>query len=826
MSDLLKITSMKVYLQAIFLCVLSTCIISVVKAQSPTKKQYIIAAEKETAVKNYYGALVYLEEALAFDKNDPEVIFRYAESARMFNAYTKASRLYQYLVDTLSDDSRPEAIFWLASMKQRTGDYNEADKYFDMYLSEHGGADSLFTARAKKEKASLAFAKKIAADSSRHAKLEKLGDDVNTNSSEVAGNMHGSNFYFSSMRFNEQNPLQGLPREISKILVKQGDSLSVPLPGFINNRDLLVSNSCMNSDGTKMYYTVCEYMNASDIRCAIYRCDIDKQGNLSNEEKLAAPVNLTGTTSTHPFISMDERSGREILYFVSDRPGGLGGLDIWYSFLDARLGFSEPVNIAEINTPDNEITPFYSANSDFLYFSADGRMGLGGYDVFKAGKINDAFGSPVHIGVPVNSSYNDIYYSEDEEGEVAWFSSNRAGTYYLEDQYEACCYDIYKVDVSRIDLNLQALVFDLLTQRPLTDVTVTIQDSDTGEEIAKLTNKLTNEINYPLVVDRNYTLITERQHYNPDTTRFSTLGLKESGNIVRKIYLRTDSILLDAYTYTKIGKLPLPGTTVTISEVGKPSQNDVVTTNPDSNDFLFFPGKGKLYTLKAEKEGYETVIDTLDTRPYTTSVAIRRDLYLDKFILQDLLPISLYFDNDLPDIASRKTTTDSKYGELVGEYLQRKGTYKQKYAGPLKGSERSSAEQEFEIFFEGDVKGGYDKFRLFINSLLNELKAGNKVELVLKGFASPRADAKYNLALGQRRVNAVKNELMYYGDDELKQYFLSGQLVLTDISFGKELAPKDVVSDLKDERNSIYNLRAAKERRVQILRATRNTNSN
>lgn len=817
---------MKVYLQAIFLSLLTVCFVADLSAQSPTKKQYIIAAEKEMAVKNYYGALVYLEEALAFDKNDTEVLFRYAEASRMFNAYGKAAKLYQYLVDTLSDNSKPEAIFWLASMKQRTGDYQEADKYFDMYLSEHGGTDSLFTAKAKKEKASLEYAKKIASDSSRHMKIERLGDDINTNSSEVAGNMHGTDFYFSSMRYNEKNPLQSLPREISKILIKEGDSLAVPIPGFVNDRDLLVSNSCMNSNGSKMYYTVCEYINASDIRCAIYRCDVDKEGKLSNEEKLSAPVNVPGTTSTHPFIALDNRTGREILYFVSDRQGGLGGLDIWYSFLDDRLGFSEPVNIGEINTPDNEITPFYSDNGDFLYFSADGRMGMGGYDVFKSGRLNDAFSTPINVGVPVNSSYNDIYYFEDKEGELAWFSSNRAGTYYLEDQFEACCYDIYKVGVAKIDLNLQALVFDLLTQRPLSDVTITIQDTDTGEEIAKLTNKLTNEFNYPLVVDRNYTLITERQHYNPDTTRFSTIGRKESGNIVRKIFLRTDSILLDAFTFTKIGKLPLTGTTVTLSEVGKPAQEDVVITNPDANDFLFFPGKGKLYTLKAEKDGYETVIDTLDTRPYKTSVALRRDLYLDKFILQDLLPISLYFDNDLPDIASRKTTTDSKYGDLVNQYLQRKDTYKQKYAGPLTGSEKSAVEQEFELFFEGDVKGGYDKFRLFINNLLNELKAGNKVELVLKGFASPRADAKYNLALGQRRVNAVKNELMYYGDDELKQYFLSGQLVLTDISFGKELAPKDVVSDLKDERNSIYNIRAAKERRVQILRATRNTNSN
>ncbi|MBK8549031.1 MAG: hypothetical protein IPL63_17275 [Saprospiraceae bacterium] len=64
--------------------------------------------------------------------------------------------------------------------------------------------------------------------------------------------------------------------------------------------------------------------------------------------------------------------------------------------------------------------------------------------------------------------------------------------------------------------------------------------------------------------------------------------------------------------------------------------------------------------------------------------------------------------------------------------------------------------------------------------------------------------------------------MVFFGNEELKKYFLSGQLVITDISFGKELAPLDVEGKISDERNSIYNLKAARERRVEILRAKRN----
>lgn len=112
------------------------------KAQSPSKRQIVEAAEREFADKNYYGALVYYNEALEYDPMDKNILFKSAEAARLFNSYNRAAEKYQYLVDSLNDDSTPLAIFWLGSMKQNMGKYDEARKYFDMYLSEFGGLDT------------------------------------------------------------------------------------------------------------------------------------------------------------------------------------------------------------------------------------------------------------------------------------------------------------------------------------------------------------------------------------------------------------------------------------------------------------------------------------------------------------------------------------------------------------------------------------------------------------------------------------------------------------------------------------------------------------
>ena len=116
---------------------------------------------------------------------------------------------------------------------------------------------------------------------------------------------------------------------------------------------------------------------------------------------------------------------------------------------------------------------------------------------------------------------------------------------------------------------------------------------------------------------------------------------------------------------------------------------------------------------------------------------------------------------------------------------------------------RDEAEAGLEEFFEEKVRRGHDYLLLFSDILLKRLEAGEDVEIFIKGFTSPRAKSNYNLALGQRRVSSVKNHFRSHLDRVFKPYLDSGQLKLTERSFGETTASTSISDDLNDQRNSI-----------------------
>ena len=368
-----------------------------------------------------------------------------------------------------------------------------------------------------------------------------------------------------------------------------------------------------------------------------------------------------------------------------------------------------------------------------------------------------------------------------------------------------------------LDITVNALTFDAKSLDSLEGVTVRLIDTETGAELNVITNEFASDHIFELERNKEYILISSKPGYHNDTLPINTFSVFESGEIVRKIYLDRSTLELQAFTFDEISREPLPGTTIRLENLTDPSIPDVVLTNEVGNDFIINIEPGHSYRVTASRERYYDDILEFVATDNDGSGVIRKDLYLTRRDLNIYLPLALYFDNDWPDEKTRSLTTEKQYSETFDEYVIRKFDFVEAYTAGLSGSDRTLAEERVQDFFEEDVKGGYDRFLRFLDYILGQLQDGDSFDISIRGFASPRADTKYNLALSQRRVICIQNELRAYANGALVPFIDNGQLKITELSYGESLAPDNVSDALYDRQNSIFSPEASRERRGEIV---------
>ena len=788
------------------------------QAEGQTLKAFLKAAVEATEEKDYYNAMYYYSQAVEFDTTNLDNIYMYGESAMTFNAYSISETQFQYVSENDTENNFPLTTFYLAEMQQRQGKYEDAKRNYELFVSENSGEQPLYINRAEKEIEAIDWAMSNIDNPVEGVEIEQLGGSVNTPYSDFGAIERDDNLYYSSLRF-ESNDQFSPNRLYSKILTDGDTSTSQDDASQNEAQNSTINHeahTAFSHDGTKMYYTICEYKNSMDIRCDLYVKSISENNEFGNGVKLPANINDVNHTSTQPAIGYDQATEKEYLYFVSDREGGEGGLDIWYSEIN-NGEYTNPSNMSAVNTMYDELTPFYHSNSNTLYFSSDGYLGMGGYDIYSYVLNGNTDQVPENLKAPTNTSFNDVYYSLNDEGTKAYFSSNRIGSLYLEEGFEACCYDIYKADIEEILVDLEALVFDGLTEEELLDSRIRIYDAVTNELLLDNIEQLTHNHEFKLKCNRQYTIITEKAGFESDTTSLVTRNCDEP--ITKKIYLSPIEGKLDVLTFLSPQQIALEGATVTLYDLSNPDNPPVIISQPNGNLFQYDIIGGREYKIIAERDGYEPK-ELIFTATDFEDGTITKKIYFDKtFInLNEYLPVVVYFDNDRPDQRSRKLYSDNSYTDTYYPYIAKKEEFKSEFSKNLSGDSKYTAENNLDNFFEVDVKGGFSRMRLFIDKLAERLEAGERIELSLKGFASPRAANKYNLALGQRRIWTLKNEIQQYAGGKLLPYINQGKLQVIEISYGEETSSKSISDSYNNRRLSVYSVEASKQRKAEIVR--------
>lgn len=414
---------------------------------SPAKTKRM--AKKLQKRGSYYNSLEYWEKYYEQKPDKSMAIEKIASLNYILRDYKMAEKWYRALMNADSANY-PKARYWYALMQKYNGKYDEASENFSTFIDRYLADDSKeFHELAKKHIEGCVLGKNQMAKPLR-TEVRLLDENVNNPFTDYAPLPVGNDLYFSSIKSDsvlDVIKLKGVDY-YSKIYRSHFENKQwtkgEPIGEPVNSPKFHVGNGSFSPDGTRLYFTQCGSKKRKvKMTCKIYVSK--KTGDKWGEpEPLGEEINAKKSSNTQPCIGVVD--GKETLYFVSNREGGIGGTDIWYAESTGNGQFGAPVNAgAKINTSSDESTPYYDSKNKRLYFSSNGLVNIGGMDVFYANGSGGQYDDPVNIGFPLNSSVDDLYFYMDAQEKGGFLVSNRPSRFSLKS--ETCCDDIYQFDM-------------------------------------------------------------------------------------------------------------------------------------------------------------------------------------------------------------------------------------------------------------------------------------------------------------------------------------------------------------------------------------------
>lgn len=242
-------------------------------SRAQTAKQYMQAAKDALETSDYYTAYHFMQIVKDVKPKDLDVLYNYAQAARQFSAFTRADTAYTEVLERDERNKFPETAFWLGTVKQNLGQYQDALDLFQIYLSEHDGEDEVLTAAAAREIEKVQWAIEAGTELDSTIKVQRLGPNVNTIYSEFSPVRDKDNhLYFSSVRYRLEPADERLPRKYYSGVLKAEDITgeAISLDSIINNPARHTGHMVFSEVQERVYYTLCDYNETGDILCDLY----------------------------------------------------------------------------------------------------------------------------------------------------------------------------------------------------------------------------------------------------------------------------------------------------------------------------------------------------------------------------------------------------------------------------------------------------------------------------------------------------------------------------------------------------------------------------
>lgn len=411
-------------------------------------KAYAASAVRE---RDPLSAIAFIKQLHENDPQNTKYVERLADLYFQIRNYTTAYKLYNGLIE-MDKDKFAQVYSKLGYIQMAFGDYDEAGKCFSKAI--HHTKDKEIKEMLKIARTSCKNNTTLI-DSSNQTSISLLDSfAVNTTYPEFFTHyLNDSVIVFGRMEYRDtlESDYDLVRRyyfmsskDSAQKTVKKVDSIPW---NYFNNFDK--SGACLSLDKKRFYLTKCEKNWMYKTVCKLYVSKKENNG-WSAPQKLGKSINQNRYTTSQPSVGNCYNPNLEVVYFSSDRPGGAGGMDLWYAIYDKKkdkyfrarnVGFS-------INTAGDEITPFYDVREHMLYYSSNNKFSLGGFDIYKVYGELVNWEESVNLAWPINSSYDDVYYSHKNKYEGLLCSNRPEGESYIhKNNYD----NIYQFKIDRSD---------------------------------------------------------------------------------------------------------------------------------------------------------------------------------------------------------------------------------------------------------------------------------------------------------------------------------------------------------------------------------------
>ncbi|MET3029285.1 OmpA family protein [Flavobacterium sp. UW10123] len=513
----------------LILIVLLSSFISNVNAQNPFTNMNIKYADKKYEEYAYADAIKVYESLVTEQTTDQGIIQRLANSY-YFNGELKSALKWYEQLFVINENQDPEYLYRYAQSLKSVGDYRKSDEILQKFNQK---------ATAEKRADLIRNEKNYLEDIKENSGRFQIADaGVNSRYSDYGSVVYNNKIVFTSARdtggvvkANFEWTNRSFSRLYTADLMPDG---SVGKPELLVKRkkdNFNESSPIFTKDGRTMYFTRNNFTDgkrrSNDKNVTLlklYKAELI-DNTWQNVKEL--PFNSDQYSTAHPALSVDEKT----LYFASDMPGTLGQSDIYKVSINEDGTFGTPENLGPaINTEARETFPFISGDNE-LYFASDGRPGLGGLDIFASRiKANGSYDDVLNVGEPVNSKQDDFAFSIDSKSRSGYFSSNRENGLGLD--------DIYRFTETRrliCEQNLSGTVTDAESNEILANTSLTLFNEKFDPVGTITTDEKGNYIFPDLRCGKKYTIRTAKNDYNAKEVAVTIQ--REKGETIQMIAL-------------------------------------------------------------------------------------------------------------------------------------------------------------------------------------------------------------------------------------------------------------------------------------------------